>query len=535
MEAELRVAYVHSPALAKAASKLPSNLNRSAMVHSMILDAFCAGKWMRITAPVPITKDDLTQFHSEEFVELLLSAEYLPSDESKEHLQQLDEFGLLHDCPVFPGLGDYVKQAAGGTIAAVRQLMNGSADVAIHWDGGRHHAHRDFASGFCYVNDIVLGILELHKKFKKVLYIDLGTGSSSDMGSGKGKKHALNIPLPPSTTSETFLETFKETLQTVLDTKYPSPNVIVMQCGLDGCRADPLVQHGWKLDSFVIGNCVRNLLDVVDVPVLLLGGGGYSNSMAARGWTYATLQVLKGVGAPVLGASDESTDNFKLVEIPEHQYFDNYIPECLLTLVDAGSSTSSILTYLKDKFENQWTTRKEISNEKAAARKQFLGSQSPIQALYDIVSGGGFIYKLKVDASGSVNSLFFVHESSANLAKCFSNTFVMDCTYKTNRFRMPLLNIVGITATYETFNAGFAFICNETESEYIWALTAFSAIVVPGVIVTDRELSLMNAITAVFPSTHNLLCVWHVNKKFWQTAKGLDGQQQMTLTNLLSV
>ncbi|KAJ3229016.1 Histone deacetylase 8 [Chytriomyces hyalinus] len=359
---QVRVAYVYSPALAKAASKLPSNLNRSAMVHSMILDAFCAGKWMQITTPAPITKDDLTQFHSEEFAELLLSAEYLPSDESKEQLQQLEEFGLLHDCPVFPGLGDYVKQIAGGTIAAVQQLMNGAADVAIHWDGGRHHAHRDFASGFCYVNDIVLGILELHKKFKKVLYIDLdihhcdgvesafefsskvfrlsfhkhevgffpGTGSSSDTGSGKGKKHALNIPMPASTTSETFLETFKETLQAVLGTQYLNPNVIVMQCGLDGCRADPLVQQGWKLDSFVIGNCVRSLLDVVDVPVLLLGGGGYSNAMAARGWTYATLQVLKQMGAPVLCASDESTDNLKLVEIPEHQYFDNYIPECLL-------------------------------------------------------------------------------------------------------------------------------------------------------------------------------------------------------------
>lgn len=32
---------------------------------------------------------------------------------------------------------------------------------------------RDQADGFCYVNDIVLGILQLLRKYKRVLYIDL--------------------------------------------------------------------------------------------------------------------------------------------------------------------------------------------------------------------------------------------------------------------------------------------------------------------------------------------------------------------------
>jgi hypothetical protein len=64
--------------------------------------------------------------------------------------------------------------------------------------------------------------------------------------------------------------------------------------------------------------------------------------------------------------------------------------------------------------------------------------------------------------------------------------FVMDCTYKTNRFGMPLMNIVGITATFRSFNAGFAFIPDETEKEYVWALKAFSVVVVPTVMLTDR-------------------------------------------------
>jgi hypothetical protein len=37
----------------------------------------------------------------------------------------------------------------------------------------RHHGQRDMASGFCYVNDIVLGIIRLHTKFPRLLYIDV--------------------------------------------------------------------------------------------------------------------------------------------------------------------------------------------------------------------------------------------------------------------------------------------------------------------------------------------------------------------------
>ena len=107
---------------------------------------------------------------------------------------------------------------------------------------------------------------------------------------------------------------------------------------------------------------------------------------------------------------------------------------------------------------------------------------------------------------------FSVTNLQKNCAKRSRVLFVMDCIYKTNHFGMPLLNIVGITSTFHSFNSGFAFICEEKELEYTWALKAFSNVVVPTVIVTDREKSLMNVIESVFPDASNLLCIWHVNK-----------------------
>ncbi len=89
-----------------------------------------------------------------------------------------------------------------------------------------HHAKKCEASGFCYVNDCVLGILELLKKHERVLYIDIdchhgdgveeafyttdrvmtasfhkfgdyfpGTGALDDIGAGPGKNYSVNFPL----------------------------------------------------------------------------------------------------------------------------------------------------------------------------------------------------------------------------------------------------------------------------------------------------------------------------------------------------
>lgn len=46
-------------------------------------------------------------------------------------------------------------------MSAAKRLNSGHADIAANWAGGLHHAKKREASGFCYVNDIVLGILEL--------------------------------------------------------------------------------------------------------------------------------------------------------------------------------------------------------------------------------------------------------------------------------------------------------------------------------------------------------------------------------------
>lgn len=73
----------------------------------------------------------------------------------------LGRFNIGEDCPIFDSLFDYCQQYSGASLAAARRLASGSTDIAVNWTGGLHHAKKLQASGFCYINDIVLAILEL--------------------------------------------------------------------------------------------------------------------------------------------------------------------------------------------------------------------------------------------------------------------------------------------------------------------------------------------------------------------------------------
>jgi len=57
-----------------------------------------------------------------------------------------------------------------------------------------------------------------------------------------------------------------------------------------------------------------------------------------------------------------------------------------------------------------------------------------------------------------------------NLLKAFHIVLLIDTTYKTNKYRFLLLEIVGVTSTALTFSIVFVFLSSERENNFIWAL-----------------------------------------------------------------
>ncbi len=117
-------------------------------------------------------------------------------------------------------------------------------------------------------------------------------------------------------------------------------------------------------------------------------------------------------------------------------------------------------------------------------------SRGPIEALVELISCSDYFNKVRL-VEGAVDCVFVMHQSSINMCQTFGtvflleSVFLLECTYKTNKFDMPLLNLVGITSTYATFNAGFAFLHTENEEAYAWVLEQFSKVMTPKVLCTD--------------------------------------------------
>ena len=187
----------------KAASLLPSNENRSLLVHSLIsafrLSAFenqGGSKALQVLKPIEATKKDLSAYHSRDYLDYVLdpknssghsaSATVITAEFGLEDVSGLllsaETYRLHQDCPLFAGLPAYIRLVAGASLSSTSILRQDKADVAICWDGGRygfmsfsllprqshmilyrHHAQKSHAAGFCYVADCVLVILALKK------------------------------------------------------------------------------------------------------------------------------------------------------------------------------------------------------------------------------------------------------------------------------------------------------------------------------------------------------------------------------------
>ncbi|KAL2886176.1 mutator-like element transposase [Ceratocystis lukuohia] len=187
-------------------------------------------------------------------------------------------------------------------------------------------------------------------------------------------------------------------------------------------------------------------------------------------------------------------------------------------LVTAGVAPRSIRTYLYNTSDTL-ATAKDIGNQIAAARRELRQGQSSVQALIDQLKIEGFRCEVRVDSENHLTALFFAHPSSIAYLLENPDVLLLDCTYKTNRYSMPLLDMIGVDSFQKSFCIAFAFLSGETEDDYLWALQHLKSLYqqeLPSVVLTDRCQAVMNAVPIHFPSAAALLCLWHANKAVLQ-------------------
>jgi acetoin utilization protein AcuC len=305
-----RKAFLHDPRLDADGypSACPFNSRRAGQSRAKV-DAMglLSGDDRFEAAPEALSRAELERFHTPEYVDALERAgrgALAPDDALR--------FGLgTPDCPIFAGMYDFVRLAAGGSVTGARMILDGRADIVFNPSGGFHHAQRDHAAGFCFINDVVLAAQVLAGAGRRVLFLDIdvhhgdgvqdafydrsdvmtislhesgrtlfpGTGFEDEIGTGEGRGYCVNVPLPVGTYDDAYERAFRSAVLPLIG-KF-DPDVFILELGMDTLAGDPLAHL--HLTNNVLADIVQQVVDF-DRPILAVGGGGYYIANTVRGW-----------------------------------------------------------------------------------------------------------------------------------------------------------------------------------------------------------------------------------------------------------
>jgi acetoin utilization protein AcuC len=278
---------------------------------SATLDLIRAMGWLdeRDYRDSPVaTPAELARFHDPAYIAALQDAERQGG--APQPVRERYNIGRNGN-PIFPEIFRRPATACGATLLAARLLSGGG--IVYNPAGGTHHGRADRASGFCYLNDPVLGILALlDAGVGRVLYVDIDahhgdgvqdalsadprllvlsihergrwpyTGAAEDRGGG----WARNLPVPEGF-CDAELEWLTDTVVLPLGRAF-APEAVMLQAGADGLSDDPM--SNLALSNRAIWRVAERLRGLAP-RLLVLGGGGYNPWSVARCWAglWATL------------------------------------------------------------------------------------------------------------------------------------------------------------------------------------------------------------------------------------------------------
>ena len=205
-------------------------------------------------------------------------------------------------CPIGPGTWTAACAATDIAASAAQLVMDGEdASYALCRPPG-HHAYRDLASGFCFLNNTAVAAAHLRQKFERVAVLDIdvhhgnGTqgifyerpdvltvsihadptffnpfvwGYAHERGTGQGLGANLNIPLPLGTNDDGYIAALGDAEKTIAAF---APGALVVALGLDASEHDPLAGLAITTDGFRrIGMAIARL----GLPTVFVQEGGY--------------------------------------------------------------------------------------------------------------------------------------------------------------------------------------------------------------------------------------------------------------------
>src|SRR6266536_3602496 len=192
---------------------------------------------------------------------------------------------------------------------------------------------------------------------------------------------------------------------------------------------------------------------------------------------------------------------------------------------------SRTATVLRKQGPDVYVHHRDIWNITAAVVREKRAGKSPAESLISRLEAEkadrNVYFEYRLDVDGHIAMLFVADTRSVEYLDKHPDVLLLDCTYQTNKFDMPLLNIIAVNYYRNTFTVGFCLLDVEAKANYDKAIQylvkLFRPRVWPSVIRTDCELALIKAIEKHFPilKTKRILYFWHIAKNLLVNYKDL--------------
>lgn len=176
------------------------------------------------------------------------------------------------------------------------------------------------------------------------------------------------------------------------------------------------------------------------------------------------------------------------------------------------------LAYLKRKILLNVSNIKKIYNMRTRDNKAEKGPRSEMQQLLKLLENDDYVSRYRVcEDKVIIQDIFWIHHDSIKLFNTFPIMLISYSTYKTYKYRLSLLEIVGVTSTKITYLVGFALLESKKVDNVTWILEMCKTMLkdqenMPQVIVTDRNTTPMNLVAIVFPTLFVLLYKYRITK-----------------------
>ena len=209
-------------------------------------------------------------------------------------------------CPIGATTWEGARIAADIALTTADLVLEGARHAYALCRPPGHHAFRDMASGFCYLNNIALATEHVLPTFGRAAIIDFdvhhGNGTQNvfwkrddvmfvsmhgdpvtyhpyfwghphETGDGVGTGYNRNIPLPAGTDDTLFLEALGSAMYTIAA---HDPGVLLVSAGFDAQENDPLGIFKITTAGFGrVGEAIGRFAAERDLPVVLVQEGGY--------------------------------------------------------------------------------------------------------------------------------------------------------------------------------------------------------------------------------------------------------------------